>query len=133
MVGLVEAVGTLDAKMPNIKIMSIGTYDAVNSRPSRLDKGGKISWGRDAAAVDVILRAQSIGVTNQVRFLLGPDRFLRIDPRVPGADISLDLPYQADDLIARAADHSRIFMPQIENIFCDHTAAPYQPLYEVEA
>ena len=67
--------------------------------------------------------------SNQVRFLLGPDRFLRIDPRVPAADISLDLPCQADDLISRAAHHSRIFMPQIEKIFCGHTAAPYQPLY----
>jgi patatin-like phospholipase/acyl hydrolase len=132
MVGLVEAVGTLEVEMPNIKILSIGTYDAINTRPERLDKGGKISWSRDAAAVDVILRAQSIGVSNQVRFLLGTDRFLRIDPRVPGADISLDEPCQADDLISRAAHHSRIFMPEIERIFCGHTASPYQPLYKME-
>ena len=133
MVGLVEAIGTLDAKMTDIKILSIGTYDAVNTRPARLDEGGKVSWGRGAAVVDVILRAQSIGVSNQVRFLLGTDRFLRIDPRVPGADISLDLPCQADDLISRAAHHSRIFMPEIERIFCGRTAAPYQPLYEMGA
>ena len=58
---------------------------------------------------------------------------LRIDPRVPGADISLDLPCQADDLLSRAAHHSRIFMPEIERIFCGRTAAPYQPLYEMGA
>lgn len=132
MVGLIEAVGTLDANMANVKILSIGTYDSVNSRPSRLDQGGKIPWVRGAAVVDVLMRAQSIGISNHVKFLLGPDRFCRIDPRVPAADISLDLPCKTDDLISRAAHHSRIFMPQIEKNFCDHTAAPYQPLYALE-
>jgi predicted acylesterase/phospholipase RssA len=129
MVGVVEAVGTLEVDVRNIKILSIGTYDSVTSRPTRLDHGGKFSWARSSAIVDVLMRAQSIGVNNQVKFLIGTDRFLRIDPRVPAADISLDLSCKTDDLIARAAHHSRIQMPQIEKIFCGHKAAPYQPLY----
>ena len=132
MVGVIEAVGTLNADIANVKILSIGTYDSVNNRPPRLDRGGRISWARGAAVVDVLMRAQSIGVNNHVKFLLAPDRFLRVDPRVPAADMTLDLPCKTDDLISRAAHHSRTFMPQIEKIFCDHTAAPYQPLYAVE-
>lgn len=131
MVGLVEAVGTLDQDLGNISILSIGSYDSVNSRPSRLDRGGKISWARGAAVVDVLMRAQSIAINNQLKFLIRPGRFLRIDPRVPAADISLDLPCKADDLISRAAHHSRIFMPQIEQVFSAHKAAPYAPLYSV--
>jgi predicted acylesterase/phospholipase RssA len=132
MVGLVEAVGTLGVNIGSIKMLSIGTYDSVQSRPSRLDRGGKIAWARGAAVVDVLMRAQSIGINNQVRFLVGSERFVRIDPRVPAADISLDLPCKVDDLLAKAAHHSRIFMPQIEKTFFDHKAKPYHPLYAVK-
>jgi patatin-like phospholipase/acyl hydrolase len=132
MVGLVEAVGTLGVDIRDIRILSIGTYDSVNSRPSRLDRGGKISWARSAAVVDVILRAQTIGVNNQLRFLLMPEHFLRIDPRVPAADVSLDLTCKTDELISRAAHHSRIYVPEIEKRFLEHKAQPYLPLYSVK-
>jgi patatin-like phospholipase/acyl hydrolase len=127
MVGLAEAVGTLKVDINAVKILSIGTYDSVTSRSPRLDRGGKLSWARGSAIVDVLMRAQSIGVNKQIQFLVGSDSFLRIDPRVPAADITLDLTCKTEELIARAANHSRGHMPHVKRMFCGHTAAPYEP------
>jgi len=129
MVGLVEAVGTLGVDLRTIRILSIGTYDSVNSRPSRLDRGGKLSWARAGAVVDILMRAQSLGINNQVRFLVRPEQFLRIDPRVPEGDVSLDLTCKTDQLISRAAHYSRIHMPEIKTKFLAHKASPYEPLH----
>jgi patatin-like phospholipase/acyl hydrolase len=129
MVALVEAFATLSVPLEATSVLSIGTYDAVASRPARLDHGGILAWARGGAVVDVLMRAQSIGVNNQVRFLLGEDRHLRIDPKVPAADVALDRIRDVDELIGRAAHYSRTFMPLIEKRFCAHKAAPFVPLH----
>ena len=129
MVALVEAVGTLGVAMESIKILSIGTYDAVTKRPSRLDGGGKLPWVRGSTVVDVLMRAQSIAVTNQIRFLVGKAQLLRIDPKVPAEDVTLDSARKANELIARARHYSRTQMPQIAQLFCGHHAAAYVPLH----
>ena len=130
MVALVEAVGPLRVAMKSIRVLSIGTYDAVAKRPSRLDGGGKLAWVRGGTVVDLVMRAQSIGITNHVRFLLEPERFLRIDPKVPAEDVTLDTPRKADELIARAAHYSRVQMPSIAEKFSGHTAAAYEPFHQ---
>lgn len=129
LVALAEAVGTLNVPLSAVHICSIGTSDAVVHRKKRLDKGGIIAWGRENAAVDVIMRGQSIGVNNQVKFLLGADHIERLDPKVAANEFSLDGIHKADDLIAKAAHHSRVFMPTFKARFTGHTASAYVPLH----
>jgi patatin-like phospholipase/acyl hydrolase len=133
MVALVEAVATLQVPIKHVSMLSLGTYDPVAKRHRRVDGGGKVAWLRDNAAIDVVLRAQSIGIANHVRLLLGGDRVLRIDPKVPPQDVSLDNVRGIDELIARAAHHSRILMPAIKERFTSHKAASYEPLYRLGA
>jgi uncharacterized protein len=129
LVALVEATGTLGVPMNAIRIFSIGTSDPVTSRPKTLDAGGKLTWVRGNDAIDVIMRGQSIGVNNQVTFLLGKDRVERLDPRVPPGELSLDAVHKSDDLIAKARHHSRIFTPTFEAKFLPHIALEYKPIY----
>ena len=129
MVAVTEAVGTLGVSLSDIYVFSIGTSDSVSHRKCRLNRGGKIAWGRDGAAIDVIMRGQSIGVNNQVRFLLGDDHVERVDPRVANGEFSLDGVMKTDDLIAKAAHYSRIFMPTFRERFANHMAPGFTPLH----
>lgn len=129
LVALAEAVGTLNVPLSAIHVFSIGTSDAVIQRRTRLNKGGIIAWGREGAAVDVIMRGQSIGVHNQAKFLLGADHIERLDPKVAADEFSLDGIHKADDLIAKAAHHSRVFMPTFKAHFSGHIAPAYAPLH----
>jgi len=133
LVALVEAVGTLNVPLSAIHVLSLGTSDAIVHRKNRLNKGGIIAWARENAAVDVIMRGQSIGVQNQARFLLGKDRIERLDPKVAADEFSLDGIHKADDLIAKAAHHSRLFMPTFKARFANHVAPVFEPLYCFEA
>jgi len=123
MVALVEAVGTLHIPVDHIWVLSIGTYDPVCSRSSVLDWGGKLLWANPA--VDLLMRAQSIGVDKHISFFLEKSRYLRVQPKVPEKDVTLDRPQTAGALIGRAAHHSRALIPSIESMFFSHLAAPY--------
>ncbi|MGB8225244.1 MAG: CBASS cGAMP-activated phospholipase [Sedimentisphaerales bacterium] len=129
LVAIVEAYGTLNVPLPAIHVLSIGTSDSVAHRKERLNKGGIIAWGRENAAVDVIMRGQSIGVNNQAMFLLGKDHIERLNPKVAQDEFSLDGINKADDLIAKAAHHSRVFMPTFQARFMNHRATKFTPLY----
>lgn len=129
MVGIVEAHGTLRTSLDTIKVFSIGTTDALVSRKKKLNWAGKLPWVTGNDAVDVIMRGQSIGVNNQAKFLLGPEKVERWDPRVSSNEFSLDGINKVDDLISKAAHYSRIQMPRFKEMFADHQAAKYEPLY----
>jgi hypothetical protein len=115
--------------LPAIHVFNIGTSESINHRKKRLNQGGIIAWGRGGAAVDVIMRGQSIGVHNQVKFLLGEDHIERLDPKVAADEFSLDGINKTDDLIAKAAHHSRVFVPTFKSRFMSHIASKYEPLY----
>lgn len=129
MVGIIEAYGTLGIPLESLHIFSIGTSSSVTYRRKRLNIGGKFAWARDNAAVDVIMRGQSIGVNNQAKFLLGEENIVRLDPRVAPDEFSLDGVHKTDDLIAKAAHHSRIFGPEFQKKFMIHKANSYSPYY----
>lgn len=129
MVGVIEAVGTLNIPLGEQWVFSIGTSDEVSHRHKRLNAGGIISWARGNAVVDIILRGQSLGAINHATFLLDRDRVERLNPKVASNEFSLDGTQKADDLIGKAAHHSRIFMPTFAQKFARHQAAPYQPIY----
>lgn len=129
MVGIIEAIGTLKIDMSLLNILSIGTTDSVTQRHGRLNNGGIIAWALNNAAVNIIMRGQSIGVNNQITFLLGKDRVLRLDPKVVAGEFTLDKIIKSSDLIGKAAHYSRIYMPNIERNFMNHFADPYIPIY----
>ena len=129
MVALVEAYGVLDIPLDQIAMLSIGTSDAVSRREEHLDNGGILNWARGNAVVDIILRGQSIGAANQAKFLLGKERFERLNPKVTAEEFSLDGVHKADDLIGKASHYSRIFIPTYQKKFSNHRAADFKPLY----
>ena len=88
-----------------------------------------MAWALGNAAIDVIMRGQSIGVHNHAKFLLSPERIERLNPKVASDEFSLDGVHKADDLIGKAAHHSRTVMPIFEKKFLLHHAGPYTPLF----
>lgn len=129
MVGVVEAYGTLGVPLNAIKVFSIGTTDALTRRKKKLDWGGKLPWVTGNDAVDLIMRGQSLGVNNQVTFLLGKENVARWDPKVASDEFSLDRIDKVDALVSKAAHHSRIHMPQFKEMFAAHEAAKFEPMY----
>jgi len=127
MVGLVESFGTLKSDLSHIHILSIGTYESISHRRRLLNNGGRLVWARTVP--DVILKAGSVGINNQVRFLIG-DRFVRLNPKVAANEVSLDEADSADDLIGRASYYSRRNMPEISSRFMQHRAATFIPVYK---
>ena len=62
-------------------------------------------------------------------FLLGKDRFHRMNALGPTTDLELDDINKVGDMIGRARHTSRIEMPRLESSFLAHRAAPYTPYY----
>ena len=120
MVALVEAVGTLNIPLSQIRMLSIGTSSVVSHRRDRLNSGGIISWAKKSAVVDVITRGQSISAHNQSKFLLGKDNVERLDPQVPEGVFSLDGIHKVEELIAKASYYSRDFMPTFQKKCPNH-------------
>ena len=130
MVALVEANGPLKVPLPNVHIFSLGTCGDVPKRPRWLDRGGKVAWGL-GAGVETLLKGQSNGATNQARFLIGGNNFLRIDPVIATGDVTLDGIDRAENLIARARHYSRKFAPEYRSRFGSHSAPSFTSLYSV--
>jgi hypothetical protein len=105
-------------------VFSLGTTVEVRHRSRRLDRGGLLAWA--GAAVDVILRAQSISANNQVHHLIGPEQLLRLNPAVPADVFALDRA-DANELIGMASHASRIASPRLANCFLDHEAPEFIP------
>jgi len=129
MIAIVEAYDTLRIPMESLCVFSIGTSDAVSHRRSRLNSGGIVSWAVGNAAVDVIMRGQSLAAFHQATHLIGKDRVDRLNPQVAADEFSLDGVHKADDLIGKAAHHSRLFMPTFEQKFALHRAGRYEPMH----
>ena len=75
------------------------------------------------------MRGQSIAVNNIASFLLGKKRIERINPMVAAEEFSLDGAHKADDLIGKAAHHSRIHTPVFQKKFSHHRASEYVPAF----
>lgn len=129
LVAIIEAFGTLNVPLGSQYVLSIGTSDAVSQRNKRLNSGGIIAWALENVALDVIMRGQSIGTNNHATFLLGKERIERLNPKVAADEFSLDCIHKVEDIIGKAAHHSRVFMPTFAEKFSGHRAAPYTPIY----
>jgi len=74
------------------------------------------------------MRGQSIGAFTQAQHLLGSDKILRMDPKVPDGLFRLDK-LSEKELLGKAAHESRHFLPVFEKMFTNHTAPEFKPLY----
>ena len=124
-VGIAEAVSMIKIPLQRISVLSLGTTDEVKGRPRALDSGGLWQWKKQG--IDVVLRGQSIGAFTQAQHLLGHDKVLRIDPKVPDGLFATDK-LSEKDLLAAAAHESRCFAPQFKEMFMKHIAAEYKPV-----
>ncbi len=130
MVGIVEAHRFFDVPLTSMRVLSIGTSEPVSYRRQRLNSGGVLAWALGNAAIDVILRGQSIAAHNQARLLIGKENIERVSPKVASGEFSLAGVHKVEDLLARAAHDSRAFSPMFEQTFRAHTARPFSPLFQ---
>ncbi len=129
MVGIVETVSLLRIPLDKIHVLNLGTSDEICRRPARLNSGGKLAWANHAARL--IMRGQSLCAHKQASLLLGADKILRLDPKVPDGLFTLDKSNMTRELLAKAAHESRQAMPVIEAGFMKHICEPYVPLYDL--
>ena len=132
MVGVTEAVSIFGRSLTDVRVLSLGTTSSSRARARRLDNSGLLRWARGPNIVDVLLAGQGVGMFAQVQHLVGKENAHRLDPPLLDGDIALDVT-DADDLISKAAHHSRHFCPTFEEAFGGHGREPYLPLYGPKA
>lgn len=128
-VSIVEAVSMLNISLEAITVFSLGTTDEIKGHSEKLDYGGLWQW--KTVAVDVVLRGQSIGAVTQAQHLLGINRVLRLDPKVPDKMFALDK-LSAKELLSRAAHESRHLSPHFAKMFTGHNAPPFEPCHQIK-
>lgn len=113
MLAIVEALTVFERPVGEIVLISIGTTVESTRRHPRLDRGGLVQWATGAAAL--VIHGQSVSASNHARLLLGPDRYLRIDPSVPAGELSLDR-LSCEQLLGRAERESRHISPTVSRM-----------------
>jgi len=78
----------------------------------------------------VIMRGQSIGAHTQAMHLLGPEKVLRLDPKVPDGLFAIDR-IKEEELLGKAAHESRHIAPFFKNRFTGHIADEFKPFHQV--
>ena len=73
-VAVIEAFGTLNVPLSCIRVLSLGTSEEICDRKKNLDLGGFWQW-KDAA-VDIVLRGQTLAAINHSRFLMGKEKLV---------------------------------------------------------
>lgn len=88
LVGVAEAISMLAVPPTAIRVLSLGTTEAVSTNKNNLDRGGIVQWARSGAKI--LLRAQSLGTLHAAEHLITPDHIERIDHKVPDGVFDLD-------------------------------------------
>lgn len=127
MVGIVEAISMLGQSLDSIKVLSLGTTDEIKIRADKLDEGGFCQWAR--AAIDVVLRAQNIGTFTQAQHLLGKEKVVRLNPKVPDGLFKMDK-LSEKELLSKAAHESRHFSPHFRKVFMNHKTQEFKPFHK---
>lgn len=124
LVGVVEAHSMLGAELSQIRVLSLGTTEAVEHLSSRLDNGGLLPWARKGKGV--LLRAPTVGAFHMVEHLVPRENVARIDASVPDGLFGLDN-IDSSRVRALAEDIAR---RQSEAItpYLKHVPAEYTPM-----
>ncbi len=124
MLGIIEALTSLDVPIANIRLLNVGTSHAVKHLTESLDEGGLWQWKK--AGVETALHGQDLAAFNQAKLLLG-DNALRVNPFVPDGLLGLDrLNFHA--LRSLAETESRMTSPAIKTRFLSHQAPQFTPI-----
>ncbi len=127
MVGLFEAIAVLDIPLSDVRIFSVGTTEELKQSPRILGKfGGWPFWAN--TAVELIMQAQSVGISAQLKLLL-KENFVRVNPKVPAGLFGLDK-MNMDELFAFASTHSRTESPNFNMKFKDYRAGEFIPTHK---
>jgi patatin-like phospholipase/acyl hydrolase len=118
MIAIVEALTVFERPLQEIVVLNVGTTTDTRHRHARLDRGGIAQWAGSAA--EVIMRGQSLSVSNHARLLLGAARYLRIDPKVPAGELGLDR-LSTEQLLGRAERESRHICPTVSRMLAAHS------------
>jgi patatin-like phospholipase/acyl hydrolase len=124
-IGISEAISMLGARADDIRVLNVGTLDALESHPKRLDRGGLLAWARPAAPL--VVTAGSRGGQGTALHLVSRSNYHRFDARVPGGLYALDR-VDPTDVAGIAASVSRELSPIFSDHFLEHVAPPYIPL-----
>lgn len=125
MVGVIEAHRFLGVPLNKIRLLSLGTTNAITGWSSWLDRGGKLLWA--SSAPEVIMRGQTDSATAMAMHLLGRDRVLRVNPNVPPSWAALD-EMNSDEFESRAWAESRDAVPAFSELFLGHTGMNLEQL-----
>lgn len=123
-VAITEAYSMLGVPLESLRVLSIGTTDELTDHPRRLDKAGVGFWAPRVA--QLTMKTSGKGASGVAEHLVGPERYKRVDPKVPAGLHSLD---RADSgrLAALESTVSLHLSPVFDEHFAGHTAHPYEP------
>ncbi len=126
---IAEAVSLLEVPLTSIRLFSVGTTADLVHRHPRLDQGGIVQW--TGAAINVLMRGQSLGADGLAKHFLTKDRYLRHDTSVSPGVLKMDR-CDTDELIGLARSQSRDLMPYFKDKFAGHQAPAYKPLHPAQ-
>jgi predicted acylesterase/phospholipase RssA len=124
-IAITEARSMLGADLDHMRVLNIGTMDAVSRPAPALDNGGLLAWAKPAA--NVIITASSRGGQGIAEHLVGPTNYHRFDARVPEGLYQLDAA-DPTGVASYASAAARNLSPIFRTQFADHHASTYQPL-----
>lgn len=119
MIGITEAINTFEVDLSNIRVLSIGTTQAIKRHNRSLDTAGMLLWGINIS--DMFISAHSALAMSQAKRFLGNEHILHIDPSVAEDEFKLDR-YQPDRHESMAAYCARHHLPEIERLFFSEPA-----------
>ena len=125
-IGVTEALGYLGQPQCCVAALRIGTTtEAV--RKDRFPESLR-AIGPDAVSLfaEIMMRGQTQAASGGVRHLLGPDRFVEVDPVVAPSDYRLDR--LSEDLVGMAKASFRKTVSELgEKHFLEHRASVFSP------
>lgn len=124
-VAIAEALSVLDVPLASLKVLNIGTTEAVAQHPKRLDRGGFAQWATRIAPT--LIQASSRGGQGTAEHLVGRQNYRRFDAQVPGGLYALDS-VDREEMAGIAASMSRELSPVYTDTFAEHQAAEFTPL-----
>ena len=131
MVALTDALALLHLRATDISMLSIGTTEApLSVGRLRRTKGGKLLWA--STAVDLLMHGQSLAATNQASLILGPDRFLRINPIVEHGRYALDDVTSAKELRGYGESEARQMMNRVDELFLRFPVERFIPIHKLD-
>jgi uncharacterized protein len=121
-IAVAEAVSMLDVPLSVLKVLNVGTTEAISRHPKSRDRGGYLQWATTVAPT--LIQAASRGGQGTAEHLVGKANFHRFDALVPGGLYELDS-VDTDDIAGLAAAVSRELSPAYSAAFAGHQASEF--------